>query len=47
VLVVLAGEVRVHGTTLTRGSTAVVPHAAGPLELTGDGEVLLARPPQT
>lgn len=47
VLVVVAGEVRVHGTTLTRGSTAVVPHAAGPLELTGDGEVLLARPPQT
>lgn len=46
VLVVTAGEVHVHETTLTRGSTAVVPHGAGPLELTGSGEVLLARPPR-
>lgn len=47
VLVVTAGEVRVQDTTLTRGSTAVVPYAAGPLELTGAGEVLLARPPHS
>jgi mannose-6-phosphate isomerase len=46
VLVVTAGEVHVNDTTLTRGSTAVVPHAAGPLQLSGSGEVLLARPPR-
>ena len=39
-------EVHVNETTLTPGSTAVVPHGAGPIELTGSGEVLLARPPQ-
>ena len=46
VLVVTAGEVHVNEIPLTRGSTAVVPHGAGPLELTGNGEVLLARPPR-
>jgi mannose-6-phosphate isomerase len=46
VLVVIAGEGQVNDITLTRGSTAVVPYAAGPLELTGHAEVLVARPPQ-
>ena len=46
VLVVTAGEVHVQDLSLARGSTAVVPHAAGALELTGHGEVLLARPPR-
>ena len=45
VLVATAGEVLVQDVVLTRGTTAVVPHSAGPLELTGDGEVLVARPP--
>jgi mannose-6-phosphate isomerase len=47
VLIVTAGEVRVHDTILGRGSTAVVPHAVGAIELTGNGEVLVARPPRT
>jgi mannose-6-phosphate isomerase len=46
VLVVTAGEVHVHGATLTRGTTAVAPYAAGRLELTGSGEILVARPPR-
>jgi mannose-6-phosphate isomerase len=46
VLVVTSGAVHVHDTTLTRGTTAVVPYAAGPLELTGHAEVLVARPPR-
>jgi mannose-6-phosphate isomerase len=46
ILVTTAGEVYAHGTYLPRGATAVVPYAAGPLDLTGDGEVLLARPAQ-
>lgn len=47
VLVVLDGELRDtrSGLTLRRGSTTVVPHAAGPLVLEGTGEVLSCRPP--
>ena len=46
VLVVTAGEMQLQDTRLPRGTTAVVPYAAGRLELDGDGEVLLARPAQ-
>ncbi|MEP6851751.1 MAG: class I mannose-6-phosphate isomerase [bacterium] len=45
VLIVVAGEVRTQDVTLSRGATAVVPYAAGSLKLTGNGEVLFARPP--
>lgn len=31
---------------LPRGSTTLVPFAAGPMKITGDGTVLVARPPQ-
>src|SRR5664279_4558721 len=46
VLIVTGGAVQVGGTTLPRGTTAVVPYAAGDLELNGAGEVLIARPPR-
>lgn len=50
VLVVTAGGVSLvpgdgEPMRLAAGSTTVIPHAAGPLELTVDGSALLARPP--
>ncbi|WP_205843660.1 nuclear transport factor 2 family protein [Nakamurella deserti] len=46
VLVTLAGSVGLTGgPELPAGTTAVAPHAAGPLVLTGEGEVLICRPP--
>ncbi|WP_159620426.1 class I mannose-6-phosphate isomerase [Ruania rhizosphaerae] len=49
VVIVLDGQIEVtdaSGTTaLRQGATAVAPHAAGELTLTGDGEVLICRPP--
>lgn len=47
VLVVLDGELRdASGSSVfTRGTTALVPHSAGPLRLEGTGEVLSCRPP--
>jgi len=46
VLVVLSGELQAEELRLSRGSTAVVAHGAGPVPLLGRGEVLLARPPK-
>jgi mannose-6-phosphate isomerase len=45
VLLVLGGELRLGTLALTRGSTVLVPHAAGPLLVQGTGELLAARPP--
>ena len=45
VLLVLEGEARANGVLLPRGSTAVVPHGAGPLRIAGEGVLLLCRPP--
>ncbi len=45
ILIVTDGAVRLTALDLPRGSTVVVPHAAGPFALTGQGEVLVARPP--
>lgn len=47
VLIVLAGAFRLAagGLELPAGSTAVMPHALGPIELAGEGEVLVCRPP--
>lgn len=46
VLAVLGGELETDaGVRLPPGTTAVLPHSAGPLRLTGDGELLVARPP--
>ncbi|MEU4803659.1 mannose-6-phosphate isomerase [Actinosynnema sp. NPDC023587] len=45
VLVVLAGEGSLGGVPLRRGSTVVVPHAAGEAVLTGDLVALRCRPP--
>ncbi|UFU08016.1 class I mannose-6-phosphate isomerase [Ruania halotolerans] len=52
VVIVLSGQVAVTGrdsadgrVTLKRGATAVAPHAAGELSITGEGEVLICRPP--
>ena len=49
VVIVLAGRLEVSGAdgtaTLHRGATAVAPHAAGSLTFSGDGEVLICRPP--
>jgi len=52
ILIALEGKVEVlseHGKaiSLERGGTALVPHAAGKLILSGSGEVLIARPPPT
>lgn len=51
IIIVLEGKVEVfseHGKTIAmeRGGTAVVPHSAGKLTLSGAAEVLIARPPQ-
>ena len=45
ILIVTEGTVQLGSPDLPRGSTVVIPHAAGPLALTGRGEVLVARPP--
>jgi mannose-6-phosphate isomerase len=46
VLIVTAGVVDLDdGTSLPAGTTAVAPHGAGPLTFSGQGEVLVARPP--
>ena len=47
VLIVLDGALTLGDLELTRGSTVLVPHAAGPLLLRGTGDVLAARPPAT
>lgn len=50
VLVVIDGHVVLHGghanLELPKGSTVVVPFAAGELGLAGEGEILLCRPPE-
>ena len=45
VLVIESGEVRAGDVTLPGGTTWLLPHAAGPLDLTGDATVLACRPP--
>lgn len=45
VLIVTDGVLAVGELTLPAGSTAVLPHASGPVELGGDATVLVARPP--
>ncbi|WP_194410245.1 class I mannose-6-phosphate isomerase [Microbacterium cremeum] len=51
VVIVLGGELEAvggHGsasTLLVRGSTAVLPHAEGPVSIRGRGELLVCRPP--
>ncbi|WP_314427122.1 carbohydrate kinase [uncultured Microbacterium sp.] len=46
VVVVIEGQVEVEGTPRSAGSTLLVPHAAGTLEVQGHGELLVARPPR-
>jgi mannose-6-phosphate isomerase len=46
ILVAIEGEITAAGTTLPAGSTAVAPHAAGPIRLDGRGELLVCRPPE-
>ncbi len=54
VLIVLDGELTLHAqgdpdarpVRVERGTTAVLPHAAGALTVTGAGRILLARPPR-
>jgi mannose-6-phosphate isomerase len=45
VVVGLGGEGTLGGEPVRRGSVLLLPHAAGPLELTGDAETLRCRPP--
>lgn len=45
VLIVTDGVAEIAGLTLAAGSTAVVPHASGAAELSGEATVLVARPP--
>ncbi|MBW8761730.1 MAG: carbohydrate kinase [Microbacterium sp.] len=45
VVLVDDGEVSIEGESSSRGSTLLVPHAAGALDVTGEGELLVARPP--
>jgi mannose-6-phosphate isomerase len=52
VVVVIDGNAHLHSadshvTSLPTGSTSVVPFAAGPLRLTGEADILIARPPST
>lgn len=47
IVVVSDGEVVIGSRRLRSGSTLLVPHAAGALEATGAGELLVARPPAT
>jgi mannose-6-phosphate isomerase len=46
VALVERGEVEIGGVPLARGATAVIPAAAGALEVRGDGVLLLCRPPR-
>ena len=47
VVVITAGSVQVtDGPALPKGSTALIPFAAGAVEFSGRGEVLIARPPR-
>jgi mannose-6-phosphate isomerase len=54
VLIVLDGELTLHAqgdpdarpVAVKRGTTAVLPHAAGALTVAGEGRILLARPPR-
>lgn len=45
IVLVTDGEVEIGAQRLRSGSTLLVPHAAGALEATGAGELLVARPP--
>lgn len=45
IVVVTEGEVEISGERYGRGATLLVPDAAGTLDVTGKGEVLIARPP--
>jgi mannose-6-phosphate isomerase len=45
VLIGLGGEGELGGEPVGRGSALLIPHAAGPLELTGDAEAIRCRPP--
>lgn len=45
IVVVVRGTVAVAGQSLAAGATVLVPAAAGRLEASGDGELLVARPP--
>jgi mannose-6-phosphate isomerase len=51
VMIGLGGDCRITArdgstTAVPGGSTVLIPHAAGPLDLTGSGRVLVARPPR-
>lgn len=45
IVIVSGGEVAIDGLDHRAGSSLLVPHAAGALEVTGAGELLVARPP--
>ncbi len=45
IVIVTAGAVDLAGQSLAAGATVLVPAAAGRLEVSGDGELLVARPP--
>lgn len=45
IVVVRRGELRLGDERVTAGSTLLVPHAAGTLTASGEGELLVARPP--
>jgi len=45
ILIVSAGEAAVDGKNHPAGTTLLVPDSAGALDVTGDGELLVARPP--
>ena len=45
VVIVTRGSLTHVSLSLPQGSTLVVPHSAGPLVLSGDGEVVVCRPP--
>lgn len=45
IVVVARGTVELAGQQVAAGATVLVPAAAGHLEVSGDGELLVARPP--
>lgn len=45
VIVGVQGELRAAGAALPAGSTAIAPHRLGPITITGQGELLVCRPP--
>jgi mannose-6-phosphate isomerase len=47
ILVALSGEGELGGEPVGRGTALLVPHAAGPLTLTGDVEAIRCRPPDS